>query len=97
MLLFVNSKSQHFICGLHARHIKYFSTQVLPTRTKTDAHVNVRISLSFQIVEKGCQEAIDFYNNEQEEKSIKLEKERLAAATDMELSDAKFLEASKEA
>lgn len=50
-----------------------------------------------QIVEKGRQEAVNFYNNEQEEKRVRLEKEGLAAATDMELSDAKFLEASKDA
>lgn len=97
MLLFVNSKSQPCMCGLHARHIKDFSTHMLPIRTKTDTFVNVRISSSIQIVEKGRQEAVDFHNNEQEEKRIKLEKEGLAAASDMELSDAKFLEATKDA
>lgn len=81
----------------HACHIKHFSSHVLPIRTKTDTYVNVHISPPIQIVEKGRQEAVDFYNNEQEEKRIKLEKEGLAVATDMELSDAKFLEASKEA
>ncbi|KAG0072695.1 Autophagy protein 22 [Linnemannia elongata] len=53
--------------------------------------------LLFVNTEKGRQEAIDFYDNEQEEKRIKLEKQGLAAATDMELSDAKFLVASKDA
>lgn len=94
MLLFVNSRSQLYMCGLYAGHIKHFSMHVLSIRTKTDILLYFP---SIQIAEKGRQEAIDFYDNEQEEKRIKLEKQGLTAATDMELSDAKFLEASKDA
>ncbi|KAG0375305.1 Autophagy protein 22 [Mortierella sp. AD032] len=47
------------------------------------------IMMFFVDVDKGRQEAIDFYNSEQEEKKVKLE----AEATDMELTDAKYIEA----
>ncbi|KAF9922058.1 Autophagy protein 22 [Linnemannia zychae] len=53
--------------------------------------------LFFVNMDKGRQQAIDFYNNEQEEKRAKLEMAEAAVSTDMEVSDSKVWESRLEA